>query len=121
MAIALSEPAGEIREAVGKPVAPTRARRLSVRTPLPLGRPQPARTTRWPLVRPLAFCALLAALLATAMAAFHRPSDDWGPILWHMDTIDAWLRQMTVTPAPPVASAPYVSPEGLELIGSGED
>lgn len=40
---------------------------------------------------------------------------DWSARTRPVDTIESWLRRMTVTYAPPEGYAPHVSPEGLLL------
>lgn len=59
---------------------------------------------------------MLVVLLAAAITHFGAATDDRHALRWPTDTIEAWLRNMTVTPfAPWTRDDPYVSPEGLAL------
>jgi hypothetical protein len=107
------------------------ARRLVMRRPLPGGtlrlprlRARLARdlsrrgaAARFAISQPIAVAGLLALIIAASVAPFRTGTVERREPHFATDSIDAWLRHMTVTPAFPApfqsGQSPHISPEGL--------
>jgi hypothetical protein len=65
----------------------------------------------------IATASVLALIIAASVAHFHTGTVDIRKPHFAIDSIEAWLRYMTVTPAIPApflpGQAPHISPEGL--------
>jgi hypothetical protein len=65
----------------------------------------------------IAVAGALALIIAASLVHFHTDTVELRKPHFAIDSIEAWLRYMTVTPANPAPSppgqSPHISPEGL--------